>query len=80
MAEQNDVQFASIAQQDEVLLTVPQAAKFADRHANTIRGWIYKGLLPAQKMGEYGRFKIRKSDLEAALTYKPASESEANTE
>jgi len=58
---------------DEVreLIGVSEAARIAGRCPNTVRNWIRKGLLPAQKVGENGRFKIRKADLKAALTYEP---------
>ena len=65
---------------EDTLLTVSEAAKIAGRHVNTIRNWIYAGHLPAQKVGDYGRFKIKKSDLEAALTYTPPSQDEGDTE
>lgn len=67
-------------EREDTLLTVSQAAKIADRCQNTIRNWIYAGHLPAQKVGNYGRFKIKKSDLEAALTYTPPSKHEGDME
>lgn len=65
---------------EDTLLTVSEAAKIADRHVNTIRNWIYAGHLPAQKVGDYGRFKIKKSDLEATLIYRPPSRNEGDLE
>lgn len=73
MTKETDVQAATTEEWDRILLTVPQAAKIAGRHPNTIRNWIYRGLLPAQKVGKYGRFGIRRSDLEKTLKYEPTS-------
>lgn len=60
-----------MTQAQEQLLTVPDAAQLLGKHPNTIRRWIYAGLLPAKKVGKYGRFMIRKSDLEDAVEYQP---------
>ena len=53
------------------LLSVAEAAEFAERCKGTIRTWIHQGLLTARKVGVQGNFQIRKKDLEAALTYEP---------
>ena len=60
---------------EDELLTVPQVAEITKRCHKTIRNWIYRGDLPAQKIGKYGRFRIKRSDLDAALTYTPTSPS-----
>ena len=73
MTEHMDPEISGANERDR-LLTAPQAAKLAQTHENTIRNWIYKGLLPAQKVGIRGRLRIRRSDLEAALTFRPLSE------
>jgi excisionase family DNA binding protein len=48
-------------------VTVNQAAKITKVHANTIRNWIARGLLPAHRMGER-LVRINKSDLDALAT------------
>jgi len=54
------------------LLTVPEAAKIADRTTTTIRRWICSGFLKAQKgCGKYGRYRIVRADLTEALEYVP---------
>lgn len=76
MSEQTGALIATEQDPDNELLTVPQVAKLLKKHQNTIRSWIYQGHLPAQKVGKWGRFQIKRSDLETALTYTPTSESE----
>lgn len=56
---------------EEAFIGVAEAARIAGRCQNTVRNWIYAGDLKAQKVGKNGRFRIKKSDLEAALTYDP---------
>jgi len=67
------VQTKELLQTEESkLLTVPEAAKIADRHPQTIRRWIYDGHLKAQKGGGlYGRYRILRAELEEALEYDP---------
>jgi excisionase family DNA binding protein len=47
------------------MLTVPQAAKRANRNPETIRRWIRAGKLPARKIGT--QHVIEESDLDAVL-------------
>ena len=73
MSEQTDALITTEQEEDAELLTVSEAARLTKRHQNTIRRWIYQGHLPAQKVGRLGHFRIRRGDLEAALTYTRAS-------
>lgn len=47
------------------MLTVPEAAKRANRNPETIRRWIRAGRLPARKIGT--QHVIEESDLEVVL-------------
>jgi excisionase family DNA binding protein len=47
------------------MLTVPEAARRANRNPETIRRWIRAGRLPARKIGT--QHVIEESDLDAAL-------------
>jgi excisionase family DNA binding protein len=47
------------------VLTVPEAARLAERDAETIRRWIRSGKLPARKVGT--QHVIEEADLEALL-------------
>ena len=58
------------------LLTLQEAATEIQRHPNTLRNWIFKGLLPAQKVGKYGRYRIKRGDLLATVKYTPTAEAE----
>lgn len=73
MVQEMKVQAAATEEWGQIRLTVPQAARIAGKHPNTIRNWIYRGLLPAQKVGKYGRYGINRSDLDETLRYKPTS-------
>ena len=57
-------------QDEETYLTMPEMVKLTDKCANTIRTWIYKGLLPARKVGKYGRYTVRKSDFDKLLEFR----------
>lgn len=50
---------------DDGGLTVPEAARRARRHPQTIRGYIHAGRLPAYRVGDptHGEFRIREADL-----------------
>jgi len=54
------------------LLNVKEAAKFVGVGEQTIREWAGKGKLKASKPGSGSQFRIRLSDLEAAM--KPNNE------
>ncbi|HEX5583259.1 helix-turn-helix domain-containing protein [Gaiella sp.] len=47
------------------MLTVPEAARLAERDPETIRRWIRSGRLPARKVGT--QHVIEESDLDAML-------------
>lgn len=47
------------------MLTVPEAAKIANRNPETIRRWIRAGRLPSRKVGT--QHVIEERDLEAVL-------------
>lgn len=47
------------------MLTVPEAARIAERDPETIRRWIRSGKLPARKIGT--QHVIEEADLEALL-------------
>lgn len=47
------------------MLTVPEAAKLANRNPETIRRWIRAGKLPSRKIGT--QHVIEEQDLEAIL-------------
>jgi excisionase family DNA binding protein len=47
------------------MLTVPEAARRANRNPETIRRWIRAGKLPAQKIGT--QHVIEEDDLDAVL-------------
>jgi excisionase family DNA binding protein len=49
------------------LLHVKQAAAELDVHVSTVRRAIRSGELPAVTLGEHGRYRIRRRDLEEFL-------------
>jgi excisionase family DNA binding protein len=52
---------------DRELLHVKEAAEQLDVHEATIRRHIADGLLRALRLGENGRYRIRRQDLDAFL-------------
>lgn len=50
--------------------TISEVAELLEKHPQTIRLWIKKGLLPALKAGSKGQFMIKAEVLEC-LNYKP---------
>lgn len=53
--------------QEPELMHVKEAAAALDVHESTIRRAIHSGELRALRLGEHGRYRVRRRDLDAYL-------------